>query len=51
MPVRRTLVAGAAALAGLVVGQIIHSGGAPLLALVVGLAAWWLDGRYFAKPS
>jgi hypothetical protein len=51
MTVRRTLVASAAALAALVTGQLIHSGGAVLLAVVIGLAAWWLSGRYFVEPS
>jgi hypothetical protein len=51
MPVRRALVASTAALAALFVGQIIFGGGAPLLAVVVGLAAWWLTGRYSAEPS
>jgi hypothetical protein len=51
MPVRRVLVASAAALAGLVVGTVVSGGGAPLLAVVLGLTAWWLSGRYFAKPS
>jgi hypothetical protein len=51
MQARRTLVAIIAALAGLLIGQIISGGGAVLLAVVVGLAAWWLSGRYFAKPS
>jgi hypothetical protein len=50
MPDRRILVASAAALAGLVIGQFIHSGGAVLLAAVLGLAAWWLSG-VFAKPT
>lgn len=40
-----------AALAALLIGQIISGGGAVLLAVVVGLATWWLSGRYFVKPS
>jgi hypothetical protein len=42
---------GSAALAALVIGQIVYLGGAVVLAAVVGLAAWWLSGRYFAGPS
>jgi hypothetical protein len=51
MPVRRALVVGAAFLAGLLVGQVIHHGGAVLVAVVFGLAAWWLTGRYFAERA
>jgi hypothetical protein len=51
MSVRRALVAGDAALAGLGIGQFIHDRGAVLLAVAVGLAAWWLGGRYLANPS
>jgi hypothetical protein len=48
MPVRRALVVGTAALVGLLMGQFIHSGGAVLLAVVLGLVAWWLSGRYWS---
>jgi hypothetical protein len=51
MRFQRALAAGTAALAGFAIGMMISGGGAPLLAVVLGLAAWWLSGRYFAKPS
>ena len=51
MLILRILVAGTAALAALVIGMLISGGGAVLPAVVVGLAAWWLSGRYFAEPS
>jgi len=51
MPVRRCLVTGGAALAALLIGMVISGGGAVLLAIVVGLAVWWLTGRYFTEAS